>query len=1149
MSGVLARAPVGRTDRNEYLKQYGLHNFENFLWKFNNSDPYKATGYDCLHFFDGGIWGRHIWPLIKGYIQRKGLASTFNANMAKFPRWRGLKHLSSPTTIDYSEEQTFLDILKCALPCIVQILPPNSCLVRVIRIMVEVRMLLGLEVTLVTRLALLRKFIAEYEKICKDVSETHGKSFDFLKQHFLLHAIGCFEGKGTSRNQNNRVGEGFQQEIAAQYEKTNGKDAEHQVSIMDENEETMALLDMKVNEWRKAQEEDDTDPILPSHTVTAHWKLGSADACMTSTRIESLNRTNSLYRDFNMRLREYLAEHYPNHPVPYEQDIQVRISTLPFSPSLSTLALLVEPCKVLYVDFKSQVDWNKGTDILRCNPIFHGRQRYDSIIYEAQGDDLAMGQLELVFRCHLSKKIQEQICRDGIALDSPRHRRPPPPCTLTATRALSYRLPPTPPPPRAGPASPAVAPMMVPALANRQCAKLSPSPSPRRRRIPVHDSLFLAYRGAASGFPAIVRCVSLRFVTQLRRRLDHIYAALESLATPPRLPQHPLSTWALSTSKSPFKSIDDGVAPTNLRHPCTATTSSPPPPVSIHVSGTAPSRPFPRLRGVSPAAIRQRALVDARGAATPPAHPHPRSYLPGAQYSPVVGKGYTWAAGRQRAGEGFVGGALAGLRGQGCPGARSRCRFPRADALLHASTGSGAVVECAARTRRPRRPPPSPSPRRGPASRAPARKGVVGRLRVLLRAAGEGRDADGREYAAAVRVLDASVGLASAGPSGLTSVAYVPRPATLPARCYAKHCVRGLVVDDADVPDLTLLGFLLLDFPCSFPRDARSARSIRRAPRPLSPPAPSGAHHTIDILRTACVPAQDLARVPVGHGPRTCAVCAGENEFEGGGGRQRRGACGRRSQRRWYAMGWISGGAWGGRGRRRMQASMERPYDCDTASLMPQPCRTPAACCFRGARLRIRPPTAKQGLPTHAHDLTIDYRPKARPKALLWYLIAPSTLSHPLPTPNRRRSYGRPAASGCARCWIREEEVPPPHDLRDSRADDTGMMTRSEERLIFDDGDMYMSSAALGASSSASHAPAPTFFFVPQRFKSDSTVSSGARNDEADTEDPVAPMTPLPNARFDFRGCPPPTSGKGASVFPDEDDFVDAAGDVQIEDD
>ncbi|KAJ6613466.1 hypothetical protein B0H10DRAFT_1805446, partial [Mycena sp. CBHHK59/15] len=59
----------------------------------------------------------------------------------------------------------------------------------------------------------------------------------------------------------------------------------------------------------------------------------------------------------------------------------------------------------LYIEFQSKIDWNNGRDILRCNPKFHGRQRYDSIIYKAQGEDLAMGQLELVFRCHFPCKI------------------------------------------------------------------------------------------------------------------------------------------------------------------------------------------------------------------------------------------------------------------------------------------------------------------------------------------------------------------------------------------------------------------------------------------------------------------------------------------------------------------------------------------------------------------------------------------------------------------------------------------------------------------------------------------------------------------------------------------------------------------------
>jgi hypothetical protein len=92
---------------------------------------------------------------------------------------------------------------------------------------------------------------------------------------------------------------------------------------MDENEETMARLDMKVNEWQKSQEADEADPVLPAHSATAHWRLGSADARMSSILLETLYRSNPLFRDFNMRLREYLADHHPKHPVYDDQNIQV----------------------------------------------------------------------------------------------------------------------------------------------------------------------------------------------------------------------------------------------------------------------------------------------------------------------------------------------------------------------------------------------------------------------------------------------------------------------------------------------------------------------------------------------------------------------------------------------------------------------------------------------------------------------------------------------------------------------------------------------------------------------------------------------------------------------------------------------------------
>ncbi|KAJ6625202.1 hypothetical protein B0H10DRAFT_2161973 [Mycena sp. CBHHK59/15] len=232
MCKALSQAPTSsRTARNAFLKGYGMHDFEHFLWTFAHSDPYEAAGYDCL--LDGGIWGHHMW------------------------------HESSPTTIDFSDGQTFLDILK-------------------------------------------------------DVSQKHNKSLDFLKQHFLSHAIDNFRAKGTSKNMNTRVREGFQQEVSAQYTKTNGKNAEHQIPIMDEREEAMARIQMAVDAWLESQAEDE-----------------------------------------------------------------------------KTRTLEIKPCKVLYIDFQSRVDWKAARDILRCNPNFHN----------PQDDDLAMGRLESLFRCHLPRKV------------------------------------------------------------------------------------------------------------------------------------------------------------------------------------------------------------------------------------------------------------------------------------------------------------------------------------------------------------------------------------------------------------------------------------------------------------------------------------------------------------------------------------------------------------------------------------------------------------------------------------------------------------------------------------------------------------------------------------------------------------------------
>ncbi|KAJ7083821.1 hypothetical protein C8R43DRAFT_1115465 [Mycena crocata] len=287
------------------------------------------SGYDLLHYFDLGIWGKHVWRTLVEYLQAEKLVSKFNDNMSEFPRWRGLKHTLSPTTIDYSEGQTFVDILKSSLPCLVQLLTRNSLFVRIVRVMDKLRIMLGLPVTTKTRLDHTDKLILEYERTCSKLYQDFDKDFNFLKQHYLKHARRSFMSQGTSRNMNTRIGEGFQQEVAKMYEKTNGKNAQHLISSQDKNEEAMARIKMAV--WQQSQTDSDIDDseceLVAQPVSTAHWTLGAPDRPISAHRIEAEKRGNGSFRNFNIRLREYIAHHHPSHWVRLEQEIKANFNS------------------------------------------------------------------------------------------------------------------------------------------------------------------------------------------------------------------------------------------------------------------------------------------------------------------------------------------------------------------------------------------------------------------------------------------------------------------------------------------------------------------------------------------------------------------------------------------------------------------------------------------------------------------------------------------------------------------------------------------------------------------------------------------------------------------------------------------------------
>jgi len=61
----------------------------------------------------------------------------------------------------------------------------------------------------------------------------------------------------------------------------------------------------------------------------------------------------------------------------------------------------VQRYKCVVLKYQSVEDWTEGTDILRCNPKFHGRRRFDCVIIHDDAPKLSVARLCDLFRCRL----------------------------------------------------------------------------------------------------------------------------------------------------------------------------------------------------------------------------------------------------------------------------------------------------------------------------------------------------------------------------------------------------------------------------------------------------------------------------------------------------------------------------------------------------------------------------------------------------------------------------------------------------------------------------------------------------------------------------------------------------------------------------
>ncbi|KAJ7899708.1 hypothetical protein B0H13DRAFT_2234203 [Mycena leptocephala] len=372
-SAVVVKALKKQTkkDKERILQSYGLHGVEHFLWDFRFSDPYAAYGYDTLHSDDLGKWGGHL--------------------MRRFPRWPNLKHFNQVTAVNFTDGQSFYDILKCVLPCIVQLFPSNNSLVHCIRAYERYRIMVGMHCMPESRMQRLDAFIENYENWASRVSDEYGKDFDFFKQHACSHVVRDIQDKGTTNHGSTRPGEGFQQEAHEAYIRTNGKDAAHQMVRIDETQEAIARIRMKIDNYDKAQCESeeieeslDETPVDPQDA--AHWAFGAP------VPGHLMNSRGSLpFGNFDFRLRQFISETFPKEYIKFEDTIMIRTF------------------KCVHISYQSLEDWREARDIMRCNPSFHRNERYDSLLVNLAAPALHFARLRALLRCILPSGRQIDV--------------------------------------------------------------------------------------------------------------------------------------------------------------------------------------------------------------------------------------------------------------------------------------------------------------------------------------------------------------------------------------------------------------------------------------------------------------------------------------------------------------------------------------------------------------------------------------------------------------------------------------------------------------------------------------------------------------------------------------------------------------------
>ncbi|KAF9044107.1 hypothetical protein BJ165DRAFT_1594751 [Panaeolus papilionaceus] len=412
-------------DRETSLQAVGLRDVQNIFWGLRDTDIYSTLSWDRLHAYHGGLFSDHLLEQLKEIVDDlpgRQAETEIDRCLTEIPPWPGLNRFSSiHSTGEMSDGSKFEDfgkiIIYASLGCITpEVSQRGFRLLKLVRSYQELDQFTSL--TLQSESTLKRGWdeLKTFESALAEYIEIHAdKMWDFPKVHMHQHVFDDIRNKGATRNYNTKPNEKANGPLKKFYQRhTNFKNVAPQILKISDKDLTATIirneirrLDDKNEQANTKAKSKDSDTPASDNTVQNQANPGPRTGDNSEPEPRAPNVTeasntageSSLTRAEDSAVTETLTRGHAGDEA-FSQIRRLLAQYLARSTRPRVVLSMeheVTPFQVLNVYFSSVVNWRLDMDILRVNPNFHGRARFDFAILNVDSQEQTAVIVQLLF--------------------------------------------------------------------------------------------------------------------------------------------------------------------------------------------------------------------------------------------------------------------------------------------------------------------------------------------------------------------------------------------------------------------------------------------------------------------------------------------------------------------------------------------------------------------------------------------------------------------------------------------------------------------------------------------------------------------------------------------------------------------------------